>query len=218
MELAKVLASKGLGLQDLLLKGLGRAEYSKIPKLNQLDTENAGSSEESVGPPAAVSASAPAAARVSPAPAAPSTSVPHTHEPLEETSFPVRDGGRISSGFGYRKDPFTGADKFHHGMDIAAPEGTPVYPVKGGEVTFSGYQQGYGNVVVIDHGDGFVTKYGHNRANRVAVGDRVDTGKAIAEVGSTGRSTGPHVHFEVQYEGKKINPQTVFAGTAKGRG
>ncbi len=71
---------------------------------------------------------------------------------------------------------------------------------------------------MIDHGNGLVTKYAHNRVNRVSAGDRVDTDTVIAEVGSTGRSTGPHLHFEVQYEGRKISPQTVFAGIAKGRG
>jgi murein DD-endopeptidase MepM/ murein hydrolase activator NlpD len=106
----------------------------------------------------------------------------------------------------------------HHGIDIAAPEGTSIHPVRGGEVTFSGSQQGYGNVVVVDHGDGSVTKYAHNRANRVAAGDRVETDTVIAEVGSTGRSTGPHLHFEARYEGKKIHPEAVFAGIAKGRG
>jgi flagellar protein FlgJ len=248
MELAKVLANKGLGLQDLLLKGLGRAEYSKNRKANQAVEGNAVQSEAGVGLPIAARvpaapaaapppvqptalppvAEAPVAAASPPASAPPAAPGPHTHDPLEESgrgtslsgedSLPVRDGGRISSGFGYRKDPLTGASKFHHGIDISAPDGTAIYPARGGEVKFSGYQQGYGNVVVIDHGDGFVTKYGHNRANRVAAGDRVDPGDVIAEVGSTGRSTGPHIHFEVRYEGKEINPEAVFAGIAKGRG
>jgi len=210
MELAKLLASRGLGLQDLLLKGLGQSEYSKTGKQ-----------------PAAAPALPPADA---PTPVSPPLGVsgPHTGGALEESGqeasspgggvFPIREGGRVSSTFGPRKDPFTGADKLHHGIDIAAPEGTPVHPVRGGEVTFSGYQQGYGNVVVVDHGDGLVTKYAHNRANRVAAGDRVETDTVLAEVGSTGRSTGPHLHFEAGYEGKKIHPEAVFAGIAKGRG
>jgi murein DD-endopeptidase MepM/ murein hydrolase activator NlpD len=165
---------------------------------------------------------------VPPPPAVPPASALHTHDSPPESrppardagegSFPIRSGWRVSSGFGYRKDPFTGDDKFHHGIDIAASEGTRIYPVKPGEVVFSGYRKGYGNIVEVDHGDGLVTRYAHNRANRVAPGDRVGTDTVIAEVGSTGRSTGPHLHFEVQYEGRKVPPQTVFAGTAKGRG
>ena len=132
--------------------------------------------------------------------------------------FPVRDGGRVSSGFGFRKDPFTGGIAFHRGMDIAAAAGTAIYPVRGGKVTFSGHRKGYGNVVVVDHGDGFVTKYGHNRANLVDTGTVVGPDTVIAEVGSTGRSTGPHLHFEVSYEGKNVRPETVLAGIAKENG
>jgi len=103
-------------------------------------------------------------------------------------------------------------------MDIAAAAGTAVYPVRGGKVTFSGYQKGYGNVVIVDHGDGFVTKYGHNRANLVDMGTVVGPDTVLAEVGSTGRSTGPHLHFEVSYEGKNVRPETVLAGIAKENG
>jgi murein DD-endopeptidase MepM/ murein hydrolase activator NlpD len=124
----------------------------------------------------------------------------------------------VSSGFGFRKDPFTGGIAFHRGMDIAAAAGTAVYPVREGKVTFSGYRKGYGNVVIVDHGDGFVTKYGHNRANLVEAGARVGPDTVLAEVGATGRSTGPHLHFEVSYEGKNVRPETVLAGVVKGNG
>ena len=237
MELAKLLSSRnGLGLQEMLLKGLGQSAYTKNIKENKAVTGELDPAAESVGlstatpsiavPPAAMPPIAVPPISVPPA-AAPAVSGPHTHDPLEsvpavttseEGALPIRDGGRVSSTFGYRKDPFTGADKFHHGVDIAAAEGTEVYPAKGGEVTFSGYQKGYGNLVVVDHGNGIVTKYAHNRANRVATGDRVGTDTVIAEVGSTGRSTGPHLHFEVQYEGQKVPPEAIFAGIAKGRG
>ena len=90
--------------------------------------------------------------------------------------------------------------------------------MKSGIVTFSGSRTGYGNIVEIDHGSGLVTRYAHNRANRVAAGDRVAPETVIAEVGSTGRSTGPHLHFEVHYEGQKVPPQMIFSGIAKGRG
>jgi len=83
--------------------------------------------------------------------------------------------------------------------------------VKPGTVTFSGEQAGYGNVVIIDHGDGFVSKYAHNAANLVSADDPVSPETVIATVGSTGRSTGPHVHFEVSYQGEKVNPRTLLA-------
>lgn len=214
MELARLLSAKGLGLQEMLLKGIGRSAYAQDGKANPDVAGNVGTAAEGVGPPsAAATADSPAA----PHAAAPEISAPHTHAPSEE-GLPIRDGGRVSSAFGYRKDPFTGAAKFHNGIDIAAAEGTRVYPAKGGEVIFSGHQPGYGNIVVVDHGNGLVTKYAHNRVNRVAEGDRVGTDTVLAEVGSTGRSTGPHLHFEVQYEGRKVPPQAIFAGIVKGRG
>ncbi|MBE0603279.1 MAG: peptidoglycan DD-metalloendopeptidase family protein [Deltaproteobacteria bacterium] len=234
MELARVLSSRnGLGLQEILMKRLGQSEYSQKNKENQKDTENVDSAAEGIEPsaaaPATVVPSAVVPSTATPAAiAAPEVPAPHTHDPLEEGgpavtisgegALPIREGGRVSSAFGYRRDPFTGADKFHHGIDIAAAEGTEVYPAKGGEVTFSGYRKGYGNIVEVDHGDGIVTKYAHNRANRVATGDRVGADTVIAEVGSTGRSTGPHLHFEVQYGGRKVPPQAIFAEIAKGRG
>ncbi len=241
MELAKIISARGLGLQEMLLKGLGRSAYSQNSTENQKVTGNGDSAAEGVEPaaappsPAALSRSGVPAAVNAAAPTAPGSSAaatavpgPHTHDPLEENvpavstseegGLPIREGGRVSSSFGHRKDPFTGEDKFHHGVDIAATEGTEIYPAKGGVVTFSGYRKGYGNLVVVDHGNGLVTKYAHSRANRVATGDRVGTDTVIAEVGSTGRSTGPHLHFEVQYEGQKVPPQAVFAEIAKGRG
>jgi murein DD-endopeptidase MepM/ murein hydrolase activator NlpD len=128
-----------------------------------------------------------------------------------DVTFPIRNGGKVSSRSGMRKDPFTGEIAYHRGVDIAAPAGTPVYPLKGGKVTYSGWARGYGNVVVVDHGDGFMTKYAHNRANRVAAGDRICPDTIIAEVGETGRSTGPHLHFEVLFEGKILRPEAVLA-------
>ena len=138
--------------------------------------------------------------------------------PPGEWSPPIREEGRVSSPFGYRKDPFTGARKFHHGIDIAAAAGAKVHPVKSGEVLFSGYRKGYGNIVEIGHGDGLVTMYAHNRANHASVGDKVSPDTVIAEVGSTGRSTAPHLHFEVRRNGQKISPKMVFSGISKGRG
>jgi len=112
----------------------------------------------------------------------------------------------ISSKFGMRKDPFTSTNRFHSGIDIAAAEGTEVKAAMSGEVTMSRNMEGYGNVVAVDHGQGLVTIYAHNEKNLVKVGDKVEKGSTIAKVGSTGRSTGPHLHFEVRKDGIKINP------------
>lgn len=118
---------------------------------------------------------------------------------------PVRVGW-ISSPFGERIDPFTGGDEFHEGIDFAAPMGTPIHAVAAGVVTWAGPRGGYGNMVQIDHGDGFATRYGHAEKVLVHVGETVQRGDVIALVGSTGRSTGPHVHFEVLKNGHEINP------------
>ncbi len=244
MELARVISARGLGLQEILLRGIGRGQPTNAPEPSgdlrgmppqaganasppPLEAESAPSAPPppvtgASAPPAPATESIPSAppppvtgANASPAPAAESVpSVPST----QGFGSPIRDGGRVSSGFGFRKDPFTGGVAFHRGMDIAAAAGTAVYPVRGGKVTFSGHQKGYGNVVIVDHGDGFVTKYGHNRTNLVDMGTVVGPDTVLAEVGSTGRSTGPHLHFEVSYEGKNVRPETVLAGIAKENG
>ena len=110
-----------------------------------------------------------------------------------------------------RKHPIHGNLPFHHGIDMVAPEGTDVYPYRGGTVIFSGWQPGYGNTVVIDHGDGHISKYAHNRANSVEVGDRVDESMVMAAVGSTRVSTGPHLHFEVRQNGRPLDPAMILA-------
>jgi murein DD-endopeptidase MepM/ murein hydrolase activator NlpD len=124
--------------------------------------------------------------------------------------------GVVSSLYGMRKDPFSGHKKFHSGIDIAAPAGTPVKAAAPGKVSFSGPVPGYGNLVEIDHGGGLVTRYGHNSANLVAVGDRIEAGQAIALIGSTGRATGAHVHFEVRRAGKPSDPESLLGELTKG--
>ena len=118
---------------------------------------------------------------------------------------------RVTSAYGPREDPFGTGIRFHHGVDLAAPAGTPVHCVRQGTVVFSGEQRGYGNVVIVDHGDGFTTTYAHNRKNLVSAGDRVEQGSVLAQVGSTGRSTGPHLHFSVNYRGREADPGTLLA-------
>ncbi len=115
--------------------------------------------------------------------------------------------GWVSSYYGMRTNPFTGKLQFHKGMDFAGKIGSKVLAVAGGVVTWSGKRYGYGNMVEVNHGNGYVTRYGHNKENLVQVGDTVNKGQQIALMGSTGRSTGPHVHFEVLKNGRQINPQ-----------
>ena len=120
-------------------------------------------------------------------------------------------GGWISSHFGYRNDPFTGRGAFHAGVDFAGTPGSKVIAVGPGTVSFSGYRAGYGNLVEITHPTGYVTRYGHNSRNLVRVGQSVQKNDAIAVIGSTGRSTGTHVHFEVLRDGKVLNPTKYLA-------
>ena len=124
--------------------------------------------------------------------------------------------GVISSPFGWRADPFTGGGKIHHGVDIAAPAGSPVQAAAAGRVVFSGSVTGYGNMVEIDHGGGWVTRYGHNAANLVAAGDTVAAGQKIALVGQTGRATGDHLHFELRRDGKAVSPAPFLGAEVKG--
>lgn len=120
--------------------------------------------------------------------------------------WPV-DGGWMSSGFGRRSDPFSGRVAFHEGVDIANKLGAPIRALGAGIVVFAGEKDGYGVTVEVNHGGGQVTRYGHARAVLVKEGDKVEKGQAIALVGSSGRSTGPHLHLEVLHNGKPINPQ-----------
>jgi len=120
------------------------------------------------------------------------------------TILPVK--GLITAGYGYRKSPFTGQREFHEGLDIAAPYGTPILATADGIVSFAGPLVAYGNVVFIDHGHGFATFYGHTSTTRVREGQRVRRGDIIAYIGTTGRTTGPHVHYEVHVDGVISNP------------
>ena len=119
-------------------------------------------------------------------------------------SWPV--SGTITSPFGYRQNPFGGGMEFHQGLDIAAPMGTTITAASSGTVIQAGWFGGYGNYIVIDHGGGMSTGYGHCSQIFVSVGQKVQKGQAIGAVGSTGASTGPHVHFEVRINGKPVDP------------
>lgn len=129
-------------------------------------------------------------------------------------AFPGRmpaDGARFGSPFGNRTDPFTHRLSFHPGIDLVAKAGTPILAAAGGRVIFAGEKSGYGNAVEIDHGNGLVTRYGHASRIVVHVGDLVLPRQYVADVGSTGRSTGPHLHFEVLVNGAPVDPAAYLA-------
>lgn len=113
----------------------------------------------------------------------------------------------ISSGFGYRADPFDGGAAFHAGLDFKGPYGAPIYAAAKGVVSFAGVRQGYGNCIEIDHGNGLTTRYAHMSAFHARVGQPVAAGAQIGAIGSTGRSTGPHLHFEVRIHDQPVNPR-----------
>lgn len=119
--------------------------------------------------------------------------------------IPVR-AGYVSSGYGYRADPFTGRSEFHAGVDFTGQRGADVLAVAGGVVSFSGQKPGYGNVIEIDHGNGYMTRYAHNDKNLLQVGDPVKAGDVVSRMGHSGRATGTHVHFEVWLNGRLLNP------------
>ncbi|WP_263142366.1 M23 family metallopeptidase [Pseudomonas sp. RIT-PI-AD] len=131
-------------------------------------------------------------------------------EARQLSGWPVLQG-YVSSPFGQRSDPLTGRASVHKGIDFAAKAGSDVVAVAAGVVTWSGRKNGYGNLVEISHADGYVSLYAHNQSNKVQVGDLVQRGQTIAEVGRSGRSTGYHVHFEVSKNGQAVNPAGYIA-------
>ncbi len=135
-----------------------------------------------------------------------------TGEGMESLELPVR--GRISSTVGLRPDPINGDIRMHNGIDIAIPDGTPVKPVASGRVAYSGLQPGYGNMVIVQHDDGMISIYAHHSRNRVKSGDRVSKDTRLAFSGSTGHSTGPHLHFEAWQGGMNVTSAFLpaFAG------
>ncbi|MDR0843143.1 MAG: peptidoglycan DD-metalloendopeptidase family protein [Acidobacteriota bacterium] len=194
-EVARGMAQRGaLGIGDIIYKSL-------------VDKENAGAVR--LAPPVT-----PHSDKHEAAPAAPSIEIPdeapvETEDsvaPQEITNMLLPVHAPISSAFGMRKDPFTGKPRFHKGVDIAAPAGTPVLAALPGKVISAGREGGYGNTVLVEHGDGLRTRYGHLSSIDVKVGDTVTSGGNLGTVGSTGRSTGPHLHFEVIRMGKPANP------------
>ena len=127
-------------------------------------------------------------------------------EEMKPLGWPVTRGW-LSSKFGYRTSPFGGHREYHPGVDIAGVEGTPVYAIASGVVKYARAFRNYGNTVEVDHGNGYSTRYAHNQINLVSEGQVVKQGEVIALLGNTGRSTGPHLHFEVLKNNRQINPR-----------
>ncbi len=179
MELSRLFAERGMGLQDMIERGLtsiaGKGNQLTLPQQADRAQDQKQALQSEV-----------------------------------KSLLPDIQNPQISSGFGMRKDPLTGEHEFHKGIDIAAPAGANVHAIRKGKVVFSGEQRGYGNVVIVDHENGFITKYAHNQKNLVKEGDEVDGGSVIAHVGSSGKSTGSHVHFEVLYRGQAVNPSILL--------
>ncbi|MBB3938978.1 murein DD-endopeptidase MepM/ murein hydrolase activator NlpD [Novosphingobium fluoreni] len=121
----------------------------------------------------------------------------------------------VSSSFGYRADPFNGGAAFHAGLDFPGPMGSAIYAAAKGRVTFVGQKQGYGNCIEISHGSGLVTRYAHLSGFGARVGQMVEPGTRIAAMGSTGRSTGPHLHFEVRINDQPVNPRPFLDAAQK---
>lgn len=121
--------------------------------------------------------------------------------------FLPADWRMISSGFGFRRDPFTGQGAMHAGLDFRGAIGTPIHAAAKGRISFVGQRSGYGNVVEISHGNGLMTRYAHMSAFHAKMGQKIEAGDVIGAIGSTGRSTGPHLHFEVRINGRAVNPR-----------
>jgi len=149
---------------------------------------------------------------------------PASHHGKEETSdtnmevpttwtAPVE--GRLSSTFGKRADPFTQATGFHRGVDIAARAGTPIRAAQTGTVVFSGHLSGYGNTIILEHAGGYRTLYGHASRNLVREGEAISAEQVIGEVGSSGRSTGTHLHFELQKSGERLDPKEFLSAASR---
>jgi len=182
-ELARNLAQRGaLGISDLITRNLSNQE------------------------PAAQSGLGGDAVRTPVLPPAGSANTGKDEAP--DFRMPVQ--AQLSSGFGMRRDPITHEMQFHHGVDIAAPLGTKVHAAAAGSVVFSGFQNGYGNTVVVKHEDGFETRYAHMDKLFVNSGDSIQASQVLGTVGSTGRSTGFHLHFEISRDGTQIDPRALL--------
>ena len=154
------------------------------------------------GPGAAATPTAPGGAVAGSVPSTIATGVPSA--PSGTLSMPAT--GPITSGFGERTSPTSGAAEFHQGLDIGAPYGSPVRAAASGTVSYAGWMQGYGNIVILQHPGGVETRYAHQSQLSVTVGQQVSAGDVLGAVGATGDATGPHLHFEVRLNGQPVDP------------
>lgn len=211
MEIANTMAERGIGIKEIFVKQLSRSnldakEQLNIPSLKVNKSFNIPTQSRVRASYSPENGDYDTAKIIKDLDKSISKSIDKAE--AFKVRMPIK--GIVSSEYGMREHPISGEPRFHHGIDIAANEGTPIYPVKGGEVIFSGQQHGYGNVVIIKHPDGYVTKYAHCEENFVSKGDMVDINTLIARVGSTGDATGSHLHFEVAHNGRSINPREIF--------
>jgi murein DD-endopeptidase MepM/ murein hydrolase activator NlpD len=199
-EVSLSLARRGaLGISNLLYKNLSeKIDNTEKQKPDQTPNEDPTSSSTISGNPS------------------PNASNAHnvSEEEIPDFQLPVR--APISSAFGMRKDPFSHQAKFHKGLDLSAPEGMNVVPALAGTVVFAGYRNGYGNTVVVQHSGELQTRYGHMGSIAVRVGDTVDSQNTLGTVGSTGRSTGTHLHFEVIRNGQAVDPAANLKASIAG--
>jgi murein DD-endopeptidase MepM/ murein hydrolase activator NlpD len=192
-EVSLSMAQRGaLGMSDLLYRSLATTKNSNEGKSTASPAENPPS------PPPTPSPSSREDSKVSDGP----------HEEVSDLQLPV--WAPVSSAFGLRKDPFSHQTRFHKGLDFAAPEGMRVVAALPGTVVFAGYQNGYGNTVLMQHAGGIQTRYGHLGSISVKAGDVIGSESILGTVGDTGRSTGPHLHFEVIRMGRPVDPLLSF--------
>jgi len=196
IELGRALSNAGgFGLSSVLLKALERS---------------IGGAPASPGAPAVMAPALPAGPGTGPAApiaapvAAPCPGQP-TDRPPDGSDLKIPDG-QVTSGYGWRRDPFTGAPRFHNGIDVAQRYGQDVPAAASGRVVFAGEQGTYGTTVIVDHGSGQQTRYAHLSAAAVTAGQQVEAGQVIGKVGASGRTTGPHLHFEVTTDGEATDP------------
>lgn len=192
-QIAKIMANNGgIGIADTIMRQLQEKAAAKSPAMERaIQTAKSIRQETSEIPAFKINA------------------MTDSEEMPTAWQAPVQ--GRITSDFGSRLDPINGQHRNHHGIDIAAPRGTPIGAAAAGTIVFAGRRGGYGNTVIIEQVDGRQSLYAHADQLLVNVGDTVNAGQTIATVGSTGRSTGPHLHFEVRENGQPIDPMTNFA-------
>ncbi len=196
-QIARIMASNGgIGVADTILHQLREKAAAKSPALER-----------------AIEAAQAVKQETSRIPALKINSLNEAANETEDmpTAWQAPVTGRVTSNFGVRTDPLNGQQRSHHGIDIAAPRGTPIGAAAAGKVVFVGPRGGYGNTVIIEQTDGKQTLYAHADQLLVNVGETVQAGQPIATVGSTGRSTGPHLHFEVRENGQPIDPAATFA-------